>query len=88
MNNSKNYWFAAKTYGYGWTPNTWQGWMVVLVYMIVVIAGTLVSVDEDAITNLPLFLASLIIPTLLLVWISYKKGPKPSWRWGNPDKNQ
>ena len=23
------YWFKAKTYGYGWTPATWQGWGII-----------------------------------------------------------
>ena len=29
MPDKKEYWFAAKTYGWGWgLPTVWQGWLV------------------------------------------------------------
>ena len=28
-------WFKAKKYGYGWYPATWQGWLVILVYLTI-----------------------------------------------------
>ena len=34
----KNYWFPAKRYGWGWgLPSAWQGWVVLLVYLAVII---------------------------------------------------
>ena len=40
MENTKNnskLWFKAKRYGWGWTPSAWQGWMVLLVYLVSVL---------------------------------------------------
>ena len=30
MEPDKQLWFRAKSYGWGWTPITWQGWAVLL----------------------------------------------------------
>lgn len=77
-------WFRAKTYGYGWTPCSWEGWLVIAVYLVLVI-GTLKLVEQlssspsdTLIFALPLF----FLYTLVLIIISYKKGEKPGWRWG------
>lgn len=35
------YWFRPKTYGYGATPTTWEGWLAIAVYVVVVAALTL-----------------------------------------------
>lgn len=37
----KKLWFGNKRYGYGWVPNTWQGWMLVGIYGIVATASTI-----------------------------------------------
>ena len=34
------YWFSAKTDGYGATPTTWQGWVAVAAYLAVFVAIT------------------------------------------------
>jgi hypothetical protein len=33
-------WFAPKAYGYGFNPVTWEGWLVTLVFVLLVIATT------------------------------------------------
>jgi hypothetical protein len=34
------YWFPAKTYGWGWgIPSTWEGWVVMALFMAVMLAG-------------------------------------------------
>jgi hypothetical protein len=39
----KNYWFPVKTYGWGWgCPNCWQGWVVILAYVVLLGGGALV----------------------------------------------
>jgi hypothetical protein len=30
----RNIWFKAKRYGYGWTPYTWEGWLVFFIFLI------------------------------------------------------
>ena len=31
-------WFRKKTFGYGWTPCTWQGWAVMVLFIAVALA--------------------------------------------------
>ena len=83
-NNPDGHWFKAKLYGWGWTPATWQGWMVLLVYvaLIVLFAST---IDERSSHREIVFTfgfpAGLL--TIALIRICYKKGEKPHWQWGS-----
>jgi uncharacterized membrane protein len=73
-------WFKAKEYGFGWYPSTWQGWTVVLIY--IVIFGILVYIFETNIEKYLIpYIISITILSLSLVYISYKKGEKTTWRW-------
>ncbi len=89
--NPKGYWFKAKPFGWGWTPVTWQGWVVILVYVASIVA--LVSMREEAIpgnpdsgSNFLVLGGPVIVLTVLLIFICYKKGEKPHWNWGWPNK--
>ncbi len=78
-------WFKAKTYGWGWTPITWQGWALVFGYVLVMV---LIFLDinknaENLIKNILNFIAPFVVGTGLLIFICYKKGEKPHWSWGN-----
>jgi hypothetical protein len=68
-------WFKAKTYGWGWTPNTWQGWSVILLYSVLLV---LIMV------YFPSFWKAIGIAIIIvtLFAICYKTGEKPRWRWG------
>jgi len=73
-------WFKAKKYGFGWYPSTWQGWMVILIYVI--IFSILVYIFETNVEKYLIpYIISIIILSLLLIYISYKKGEKAGWRW-------
>jgi hypothetical protein len=37
-------WFRARTYGWGWTPVTVEGWLVVTVFLAAIIANTIVFI--------------------------------------------
>ena len=75
-------WFKAKEYGWGWYPSTWQGWIVILIWVLI-FAIILVNINESN----PVFNFLLIaISVIILIYICYKKGEKPSWRWGNSKK--
>ncbi len=89
--NPQGYWFKAKPYGWGWTPARWQGWFVVLVYIVLVLI--LVRTKEESIpgnpdsgSNFLIFALPIIVLTVLLIFIAYKKGEKPRWQWGFPKK--
>jgi uncharacterized membrane protein YhaH (DUF805 family) len=73
-------WFIAKRYGWGWQPATWQGWLVVVVYIAVILAAVAVAATLPLVT----VLVSLGATTLLL-WICYRTGEPPRWRWGDKD---
>ncbi len=84
---SQKLWFKRKLYGWGWTPATWQGWVVVLVYIVFIFG--IVRTAEDSIpgnpdsgTNFLTFALPLIFATALLIYICYKKGEEPKWQWG------
>ena len=74
--HERTYWFAAKSYGLGWTlPITWQGWLAVLAYLMLLIS-TLIVASTDY--RWPL----VAILTLALVAIVVWKGEIPlRWRW-------
>ena len=74
----KKIWFPAKRYGWGWgPPNCWQGWVVMLLWLALVIASMLLLNQQLAWAVV--CMCGLI---LLLILICYLKGEKPRWRWG------
>ena len=81
MTEKSRIWFPAKKYGYGWgLPCAWQGWVVMLAYVCLVIT---VSIVIDPALQMKFWFAiifGLTLTTLCLVW---RKGEKPTWRWGN-----
>ena len=70
-------WFARKTYGYGWTPSTWEGWLVLFIWLIIFIPLTLMVQY-----NWILGMIGIFFVTGLLLYVCYKKGEKPRWQWG------
>ena len=78
-------WFPAKTYGWGWGfPVRWQGWMVMLGY-IAFIVWDIFRLDAISPSNSDTILQFVIdsfIASATLVFIAYKTGEKPKWRWG------
>lgn len=87
MPENKKTWFKRKQYGWGWVPCSWEGWVTLLVYVVVMIGYQykIRSVEPDG--N---FLVGVIFPviifTTLLIFICYKKGEKPRWQWGDNDQ--
>ena len=76
----KRYWFPAKRYGWGWgPPSTWQGWVVLLVWMAIVIAVR----PWLAKRSMPLFIVFQLVMVTGIIAICYAKGEPPSWRWGD-----
>lgn len=85
------YWFKRRRYGYGWIPVSWQGWVVLGIYLVLVLLGALFlerGGDEPSGEDLLVFFTTLFVATGLLLVITHYKGPKPKWRWGKkPDDN-
>jgi hypothetical protein len=83
--NPKRYWFKAKLYGWGWTPATWEGWLAIAIYILLMMFFAL-SIDEKSPTREVVF--TFILPAALLtiafIRLTYRKGEKPHWQWGIP----
>jgi hypothetical protein len=85
---NKKLWFKAKRFGWGWRPVTWQGWLVTLAYVagIIAIAEHSVVITASATGTTKTFLwnyiPTIIVLTAIMIWICYKTGEEPRWRWG------
>ncbi len=80
-------WFKRKSYGWGWVPITWQGWLATAAY----IAGLLFfgfSIDEGSTRREVLlsFFLPVAILTAAFLRLAYKTGEKPRWQWGEDKK--
>ena len=83
--NPQGLWFKRKLYGFGWVPVTWQGWTVILVYILLLLALAL-TLDDGSPTRevMFMFVLPLVLLTGALIRICYAKGEKPRWQWGFP----
>ena len=91
-NNPHQYWFKRKTFGWGWVPASWQGWLVTgvygaLLFAIIRMQEKAVAGNPDSGSNFLVFALPIILLTALLIYIAYKKGEKPKWQWGTLFKN-
>lgn len=87
QDNPRGYWFRAKVYGWGWVPVRWQGWVVVLVYVALLLLSAF-TIDESSSSREVVFtfFLPLVLLTGALIRIAYRTGERPHWQWGVPDK--
>jgi len=83
----RRYWFRQKTFGYGATPNSWQGWLFVIASAVAVTA-LIIAADfqRDNATRFLLIaigLPLIVIPTVLIARAKTEGGWQ--WRWGTRD---
>ena len=84
------YWFKPKTYGYGATPVTWQGWVVTLGAAAVLVQLAFVFIAWPAQAHTGPGLAGLLVWAGLeamvivgLIAIGHAKTDGEwNWRWG------
>jgi hypothetical protein len=80
MTDKKDYWFPAKTYGWGWgLPNVWQGWLVYAIATSLLIAGFFIFPPATEFVLFQIYTWAVVLVLLLVCWI---KGEPPRWRWG------
>ena len=75
-------WFTMKHHGWGWVPITWEGWAVIGVMSVVIIIAAMKL--EDGLMTQKTFTFWMVGSVVAMIFIAYKKGPWPRWRW---DKN-
>jgi high-affinity Fe2+/Pb2+ permease len=73
----QKFWFHAKLFGFGWgMPASWQGWVVLVLYLVLVIAAALFAPTE---TRLPV----IFLLTAMFIIVVVFTGERPAkWRWG------
>ncbi len=79
----KKLWFKRKKYGWGWSPCSWQGWLVTLVYVaLIILFILLLDINPTGRDIVYQFFMPLTLLTLIFLEIGHKKGEKPKWQWG------
>jgi hypothetical protein len=69
-------WFAAKRYGFGaGFPISWQGWLVLWVYIAVVVAAG-VLLDGKRLAQ-----GAIVIPATVALVITFVRTTRGGWRW-------
>ncbi len=84
----EKYWFRGHKYGYGWSPSTWQGWVVILLYAA---ANIYSFIDVDGMSHslsdtFFAFIPRVFIFAALLIIVTYLKGEPVAWHWGKQKK--
>jgi hypothetical protein len=75
------YWFRQKTFGYGATPNTWQGWLATVVTCALVFAVVIEAMQiPDQGTAKLVALSGAAIIVIAFSVIAYIK-TEGGWRW-------
>ena len=77
-------WFSAMRYGVGWgSPVAWQGWVVYLLYFVLLFLGghflTALSIGPGLFALYVMFLSAV------LIGVCWKKGEKFQFRWGDKE---
>jgi len=86
-NNLKKYWFKRKMYGWGWTPSSWQGWLITILYIFVIMfLGVNMNENSSDYSIRINFVVPFVIVTAIFVLIAYKMGESPRWQWGKDEK--
>lgn len=81
---AREIWFPAKRYGWGWgAPVCWQGWVVTVLYVVLLAGGGLLLGRPE---RVPWFVLYALVLSSGLVGICWLKGERPRWRWGDRDE--
>lgn len=81
-------WFRAKRYGWGWTPASVEGWLVMAAFLVAVVIDSAVLIyrvrhsigRRQALVPFYAVLGGLVVALLVVCW---KTGERPRWRWGD-----
>jgi asparagine N-glycosylation enzyme membrane subunit Stt3 len=82
----ERYWFRPKSFGYGATPITWEGWLLTLASVVVTGAAILVAILAE-VRNWPdrrIYQVTCLIVvgmTQLVTIIVAKLKTNEDWRW-------
>ncbi len=77
-------WFRAKQYGLGWYPCSLYGWIVMIIFILLVVLNfERIDAQSSSIKNtLIWFIPETIVLSIILMIICWMTGEKPCWKWG------
>jgi hypothetical protein len=84
------FWFKPKVYGFGATPVTWQGWALIGVYVVIVVAATLIFVSRQKSSPAWMsWIAVMVVATSVMTLASWLKTDGTwHWRWGETETSR
>lgn len=82
---NKKLWFKAKKIGWGWTPETWEGWAVTAIYCFSVAGISFLYLNkmqdvvayESILQALLIWFVSFAVLTAGLIFVCFKFGENP-----------
>ena len=82
---SAEFWFEPKTFGYGATPVTWEGWAVLAAYFVVLAAvSILMARRRKGSAAWAAWAIAIVVATSTMTWVSWVKTDGAwQWRWGH-----
>lgn len=82
-------WFRAKDYGWGWTPVSWEGWLLIIFYVLYLVYFASIIPSNPTLSETIFYvLGRVVVPTVILITVCYARGEKPEWRWGGKPINE
>ncbi len=80
MSPQEKFWFRRKSFGWGWTPATVEGWLSMGLYILLVVAiSPLREHYPEA------FYSIVLVATGVIIALCCFKGEPPRWQWGRRD---
>jgi hypothetical protein len=75
------FWFRPRSFGYGATPVTWEGWAVVGIYAaLVIVCALMLALRED---KWVVWMSLIVLATVAMVPLARLKTDGPwAWSWG------
>ena len=74
--NGRPEWFAPKRYGFGaGLPIAWQGWAVLLAFILLIVA---IGLNLD---GRPALQASILLPAIAALLLITARTTRGGWRW-------
>jgi hypothetical protein len=81
-----NLWFKNKTYGYGWTPASRNGWIVILIFVTFLLLQVVDLVNKleagmNSTLSVLFYIFNLALALITFWTVAILKGEKPRWSW-------
>ena len=76
----KKLWFKQKRFGFGWTPCSKEGWLVILGFLAALALVIYYHFEYKNEKDVTSYLIDVFVLVAILIFISYKKGEKLTFR--------